>query len=263
MGFVLICGLILSLAYAKTLTKHTNQIFATILTGTLLVGTILCASFAALIMLTTLLAVFALGLASKKKLAATLLVAIILITPKILLSGPGKNYMLTSPAQKAGYLLFGQPERKNKVYKNKVYHVTLGVRIETIEEGLRLWRQHPFFGAGLGVQLYKQQQSAKPETLVQIHNTPIWILADMGLFGFLSFAALFAIFISTLWRKSKSSTTFPNLDGSFPLAAMVILASLLVMSMAHELMYQRITWLILGMAIAYPTTQQTEENNTT
>ena len=60
----------------------------------------------------------------------------------------------------------------------------------TIWRGLQLWIEHPVLGSGLGA-FVTAVQAERGQFLV-IHNSPIWLLAEVGLVGFLIFALAFA-----------------------------------------------------------------------
>jgi O-antigen ligase len=107
---------------------------------------------------------------------------------------------------------------------------------------------HPLFGAGLGAFYKSQSDLALPlaERALIIHNSFLWILAEAGLFGFIVIFGPPIIwgvrtFLNMKWR------TDPYLCGF-----LLILANASIMGMAHELMYQRVFWLMLGIFLARP-----------
>jgi O-antigen ligase/polysaccharide polymerase Wzy-like membrane protein len=129
-----------------------------------------------------------------------------------------------------------------------VDHITLGAvlsnsdnfRIESLVGGWSLFSSHPVFGAGLGAFMHQQSQAG--DALV-IHSTPLWLLAEVGVIGFVILAMpLVRIF----WIEI---TKIENRDvaGMFLL---MIIAAFGVVSNAHEILYQRAFWLLLGGALA-------------
>ncbi len=114
------------------------------------------------------------------------------------------------------------------------------LRWETITNGLELWWSSPIFGAGLGIFFERSiEWIGRP---VVIHSTPVWILAEFGLFG----AAVFAWILFLIIRFLHSS--------GMPLPAHRIIAlsllAFLTFSLVHEIFYQRVFWLVLGVALA-------------
>ena len=63
-------------------------------------------------------------------------------------------------------------------------------RWETIRHGLEMWKASPWIGAGLGVFIETSSQWLKEPTV--IHSTPVWILAEFGLFGAVILIAIFS-----------------------------------------------------------------------
>jgi len=128
------------------------------------------------------------------------------------------------------------------------YAFSLSARIESNGRAFALWREAPVFGTGLGV-FYdneKTRLTGNAEAL-QIHNTPLWFLAEFGLVGLFVFGALFACVAFYLFRS------WLRLRGADPPGAGLVLAGLMIlggwatMSLAHELMYQRVPWFTLSL----------------
>jgi hypothetical protein len=75
-----------------------------------------------------------------------------------------------------------------------------------------------------------------------IHSTPVWILAEFGLLG----AGIFGWIFYLLGRHAlERGTRSPERR----VVAMLLL-SFAIFSLAHEILYQRIFWLVLGAALA-------------
>lgn len=108
------------------------------------------------------------------------------------------------------------------------------VRWQSLSDGLAMFLQSPLVGAGLGAFM-----NANGGTL-QIHSTPIWLLAETGLIGLIIFATpAIRLFVAS-WREGRAD----------PIAAMTVsvLLAFALMSSVHEMMYQRVLWLLLGAA---------------
>lgn len=115
-------------------------------------------------------------------------------------------------------------------------------RWQTFLRGFEMWRNSPWFGAGLGVFI-----ESSPKWFSQpmvIHSTPIWILAEFGIFGM-------GILVGSLgwmifWIKKS------GFDNPSNRAVIMLLLIFLVFGLAHEIFYQRIFWLVLGICLALP-----------
>ena len=110
--------------------------------------------------------------------------------------------------------------------------------------GWRLFLEHPIFGAGLGAFMHEQIQSTG-QPLV-IHSTFLWLLAEFGVLGALMFLApailiMRQVFTDREWRDS------PNAQA---LVAVFLVAG--AFGLAHDMAYQRIVWLMIGMFAARP-----------
>jgi O-antigen ligase len=120
-------------------------------------------------------------------------------------------------------------------------------RVESLIRGWGLFVEHPFFGAGLGAFNHLDIRTGGGIPLV-IHSTPLWLLAELGLFGFL----VFAIPGFYVWFSQG------RLADRDPSAALISLCcmGLAVMSGPADMLYQRAFWLLIGAALAVPLLQQ-------
>jgi hypothetical protein len=112
---------------------------------------------------------------------------------------------------------------------------------QTIIDGWAMFLAHPLFGAGLGA--YMNGQIAATGVPLIIHSTPMWLLAETGVIGFAVFgiAALRLFFDSIRHRGDRTA-----------LLLMLVLGAIGTMAMAHEMLYQRAFWLLLGAILAMP-----------
>lgn len=113
-------------------------------------------------------------------------------------------------------------------------------RMQSILHGLALWRESPVFGVGLGVAI-QDSISLSSRPLV-IHSTPIWILVEFGIAGFSGAVAAVWCFIKMFKRAG-----IRNLRNRILL---LLLLAFSIFGLVHEIFYQRIFWLVLGVAIA-------------
>jgi hypothetical protein len=115
-------------------------------------------------------------------------------------------------------------------------------RWETLRRGLEMWRDAPLLGAGLGV--FIEKSTLWSERAIVIHSTPVWILAEFGLLGALLLIALFARLLVFACRHRFRSPAYR--------AVVLLLAAFAIFGQAHEIFYQRIFWLVLGICLALP-----------
>jgi uncharacterized membrane protein YbhN (UPF0104 family) len=113
-------------------------------------------------------------------------------------------------------------------------------RLKSLIEGWSMFVGHPIFGAGLGAFM---NQSLKEGTPLVIHSTALWLMAEFGLVGLVIFA-IPAIHI--FWAEARKPM---NADAA-GVVLVLILTAFVVVSNAHEIMYQRAFWLLLGAALA-------------
>ena len=116
-------------------------------------------------------------------------------------------------------------------------------RILSLIEGWNMFLENPILGGGLGA--FYESQAATGVPLV-IHNSFLWILAEMGLLGFVVIVIVPVIFCAKILIKSDW------LNNPYSCALLLVLLNAAVMGMAHELVYQRVFWLVCGMLIAAP-----------
>jgi Lysylphosphatidylglycerol synthase TM region/O-Antigen ligase len=118
--------------------------------------------------------------------------------------------------------------------------------LATVREGLAMFMAHPLFGAGLGAFMAEQMRTTGIPLV--IHSTPVWLLAETGLTGFAAFAYVgWRVFAREFSHRSETAG----------LLIVLVLTAFAVMGQAHDLLYQRALWLLLGAALAVPAAAQT------
>lgn len=115
-------------------------------------------------------------------------------------------------------------------------------RWETVWRGLELWREAPVFGHGLGGFIHDRLVQGKTSQV--IHNVPVWVLAEMGLVGFLMFAGALLLFVRglVLQRTAPGAAVPAN-------AALICLAVFCLGGLTQDFFYQRLFWLMLGLMV--------------
>ncbi|CFX33466.1 membrane protein of unknown function [Candidatus Filomicrobium marinum] len=116
-------------------------------------------------------------------------------------------------------------------------------RMESIVQGLELWRQAPLLGHGLGGFIH--DRIAHGQKALVIHNVPVWILAEMGLVGFALIATGFVMFVGGLmsYRLLPNAKIVAN-------AAFICLVAFCLGGLTQDFFYQRIFWFIAGLLVA-------------
>jgi len=120
-------------------------------------------------------------------------------------------------------------------------------RIYTIFKGLKMGWHHPIFGAGLGA--FVHDEAVSNNRFLVIHNVWVWIWAECGLLGiavilWFSYLCLKKLYKSVILAK-KNKIPLPH-NETFLIGSLTIF---LLMSMAHDIMYQRVFWFTFGLMI--------------
>ena len=105
---------------------------------------------------------------------------------------------------------------------------------------MELWQGSPLLGAGLGFFI-----SRSPEWFgypVVIHSTPLWFLAELGLLGLVAFGGSGFILLRYIVRVRRAVSADRIL--------LLLLLCFAVFGLVHEIFFQRIFWLALGVLLA-------------
>src|SRR5215469_7250539 len=113
--------------------------------------------------------------------------------------------------------------------------------METIWAALKLFFNHPIFGAGLGY--FMEMHIRQFGVPMVIHSTPLWLLAELGVLGFACFAFPTVLLFIHEWRNRN------DVEGAGKLV-ILLLTGFVVMSQFQDLTYQRVFWLVLGAGLA-------------
>jgi O-antigen ligase len=115
-------------------------------------------------------------------------------------------------------------------------------RWDIMKLALQMWAEQPFLGIGLGG--FLQYSSAQLGTSTVIHSTPVWILVE---FGLIAFIGLFTLGLTTVRQSYRLER-----DDSRNRLALLVIVLFLSFGLFHEIFYQRIFWLVVGMTLAEP-----------
>lgn len=108
--------------------------------------------------------------------------------------------------------------------------------------GFNQWLDHPWIGGGLGS--FMQNYPDMHEAARMIHNTTVWLLAESGLVG----ASIFLLTFGGLVHLSLRQGLAPQ--DEWRQSLFICLAIFGAFSLVHEVAYQRIFWLALGIVMA-------------
>ncbi|WP_167767755.1 lysylphosphatidylglycerol synthase transmembrane domain-containing protein [Bradyrhizobium frederickii] len=137
-------------------------------------------------------------------------------------------------------LLLNNWTRQGDVLYSLLYNQD-GERFQSISGGLSLFLSNPIIGDGLGA--FVHDYAMQTGDFLPIHSTPIWLLAEYGLIGF---ATIFGA-AAYLWKRAISNAWTGDPIDRFVVLVLTVFAT---MSVAHEMLYQRSLWLLLGAALA-------------
>ena len=253
MAFYLLSGLALALAYLRhNGLSRRRRMAVSVAAGVVLAGILFTKSIAVLIALVSIL-LFALIVHVTTLMRLVQILALgwaFWMVPQVVSM---KNPLIDNIVDKLSGIVVDAGSTEPEHHMTGRYEASVRVRVEGYREALSMWKEHPVLGEGLGVHLHRQNLAEKPENYtLQIHNTALWLLAETGLVGFLAMAGIFIVIIRKVWIRSRASPGEPDTELWFESGVLLILVGWAVMSLFHELMYQRIVWLFAGMALTAP-----------
>jgi putative inorganic carbon (hco3(-)) transporter len=111
----------------------------------------------------------------------------------------------------------------------------IDTRLTIINTGLNLFYESPIFGIGLGVITEKYH--------IIIHNTPVWILVEFGLIGFV----IFLLFIANiLWRGVIAFHKTKKENKPIIYGLLLAFIAMVGLSLGIEALYQRHWWIVMA-----------------
>ncbi|QIM48050.1 flippase-like domain-containing protein [Pusillimonas sp. DMV24BSW_D] len=113
-------------------------------------------------------------------------------------------------------------------------------RIALLLEPLKNWISNPVFGGGLG-SFYLQSTEIFGFKVI-VHNTLIWLLSDLGLVGVIPFLLAFMYMLNHSFRGRLRYERAQSL--------FLLLIFFGILSVFHEVLYQRIMWFCIGLLLA-------------
>ena len=119
---------------------------------------------------------------------------------------------------------------------------SLQLRFDQTRVALDQWTDSPVFGIGLGGFKNRYQDPSSDGSAPILHNSALWLLTETGLVGLIAFLAAFIWIAAALYRQRRSG------NDVIPLALLTLVV-FAVMSQLHDLFYQRVLWLVIGLGI--------------
>lgn len=116
-------------------------------------------------------------------------------------------------------------------------------RWDSLVGGWTLWQTHPIFGAGLGAQV-QNSLATRGQALV-IHCTPLWLLAETGLVGFLAISGVFTAIFVKAWRMMRDPVT-----AGWGTGLLILLVAIGSGSVLHDFFFQRFAWFFCAAFLA-------------
>lgn len=152
-------------------------------------------------------------------------------------------------------LLLTVPQMQARVIGAFRFDDTSQARVESWQNGLKIFAKSPIFGTGFNAyryvqardNLFSQENSLGGHSGSGVDSSLLLVAATTGIFGLALFSTLFLFVIITVWRGAKKN--------SIKLAALATVISLLVHSQfVNSLFYPQIMllfWFLIGLSLVY------------
>ncbi|WP_165830292.1 MULTISPECIES: lysylphosphatidylglycerol synthase transmembrane domain-containing protein [unclassified Pseudomonas] len=114
------------------------------------------------------------------------------------------------------------------------------LRWQLIKKSTELWLEAPVVGHGLGY--FIKESPAWFGFPIVVHNTLLWLLVEVGLLGAIAFLVAF-VGVCTFAFRNKISRVRNN-------GLILLMLSFSLMSLFHEMLYQRLFWFLIGALLA-------------
>lgn len=179
--------------------------------------------------------------------------ALVLGALVVLRPGHATRIVLFGGAVVGSLLTFVLAERSDFLLSVANRRFSIDSRLDIIDDALNAFGENPFFGIGLG-------NFAERHNVI-VHNTVLWLAAELGMVGLVLLAGLMWFVTRQLWFLYRSTTG--------PRQAMVTALALahlamLGFSIGVEALYQRHWWLALSLiSVLYAMVHEAVESDLT
>lgn len=132
---------------------------------------------------------------------------------------------------------------------------TFYLRLTFWKAALRMWEDQPIWGQGIGQFRFLYGEYRDPGQRLRVspaHNAFISLLAETGIVGLgLYLFWMFSIFLS-LWREMKKGLAYSSNATTW----FIVLVVFGIFMTTGTLEYYKVSWLIAGISMAFPATEQ-------
>jgi O-antigen ligase len=90
-------------------------------------------------------------------------------------------------------------------FTNRLESMSILTRESQVKESLEIWKNHPFFGVGLGnytLTLYQKKSNLPVWQYQPVHNMYLMILAETGIVGFLIFMTFLFLIAKNVFKSN-------------------------------------------------------------
>ena len=241
-GLSLLCGIALLLVRSESFAARWPKYSTELLCGVLVAGVLFTRSVGAVAGLIVAAGVFLIFSGKLVRLLRVLMVAAVVYGLPL----AGSSLVKWAGVEQQ-FDIFGRGIA-DKVVNPDDYAFSWSARLASNGRALDKWQEAPWFGSGLGSFLVAETARAREDiSPLQIHNTLLWLLAELGLVGLGIFISLFATASVMFFQKMCKLREHDPPQAGIMFAALMIMAAWCVMGLAHELMYQRLPWFLFGV----------------
>lgn len=138
-----------------------------------------------------------------------------------------------------GAVAFVIGDQSDRLLRTATRSHSIDSRLSIVDDAMSSISENPAFGIGLGN--FVERHDAI------VHNTPLWVAAEMGAVGLVVFGGLM-IWVGRMLVHLYFRTTGPRRD--LVVALGLAHAALLTFSLAVEAFYQRHWWMVMGLIAA-------------
>lgn len=131
----------------------------------------------------------------------------------------------------------------NKMAEFYTVDQILEERFQVATKAVQCWLTKPWVGVGLGG--FTQYNSQVSTRAMSLHNTPLWILTETGVIGFLLYFCFVYIARFQVFKNIQNSA-----DNLLAKGMLTVFPALIVASLNMQVFYQRYLWLLLGLVLA-------------
>ena len=243
-GLSLLCGIALLLVRSESFAARWPKYSTELLCGVLVAGVLFTRSVGAVAGLIVAAGIFLIFSGKLVRLLRVLMVAAVVYGLPL----AGSSLVKWAGVEQQ-FDIFGRGIA-DKVVNPDDYAFSWSARLASNGRALDKWQEAPWFGSGLGSFLVAETTRAREGVApLQIHNTLLWLLAELGLVGLMAFAPMALALLGFLFRSWQELRERDPPAAQLAIGGVTLLSTWATMSLAHELLYQRVPWFMLGLCL--------------